>query len=305
MGLPDTTHIGHVHLKVGDLDRSLAFYRGLLGLREVARDGSTAFLAARDHGPVLLALTQWPQARPRPRHTTGLYHVAVRLPDRLELARVCRQLVEHGWPLQGFVDHKVSEALYLADPDGNGLELYRDHPRERWPWRGGHLAMQTDPLDVAALLAEARADPRPWQGLHPDTDIGHVHLHVADLDRAEGFYRGMLGFHVTQRDYPGARFFAAGGYHHHIGTNIWAGVGAPRPPDSAVGLRYFTVCLENQEAFQEMASRLQAAGVAGDLGGDAFFLWDPSGNGVVVTPGESLAHVRRWAEAVASRERAA
>lgn len=302
MGLPDTTHIGHVHLKIRDLGRSLAFYRDLLGLQEVDRDGSTVFLAARAHGPVLLVLTQWPQARPKPRHTTGLYHVAFRLPDRLELARVCQQLIEHGWPFQGFVDHKVSQALYLADPDGIGLELYRDHPRERWPWRDGHLAMRTDPLDMEALLAEARADPRPWQGLHPDTDIGHVHLHVADLDQAEAFYHGRLGFRVTQRDYPGARFFAAGGYHHHIGTNIWAGVGAPPPPDNAVGLRYFTVCLEDREAFQEMASRLHAAGGAVDLGHEAIGLSDPSGNVVVLTPGEPVAHVRRWAAGVAAWE---
>ncbi len=303
MRLPDTAHIGHVHLKVRDLNRSLVFYRDLLGLQEVDRDGSTAFLAARAHGPILVVLTQWPEAQPRPRHTTGLYHVAIRLPSRLELARVYRQLVEHGWRFQSFVDHKVSEALYLADPDGNGLELYRDHPRERWPWRDGHLAMRTDPLDMEALLVEAQADPRPWQGIHPDTDIGHVHLHVADLDQAEAFYHGVLGFQVTQRDYPGARFFAAGGYHHHIGTNIWAGPGAPPPPDNAVGLRYFTVCLENLDAFQEMASHLQAAGVAVDLGHEAFRLVDPSGNVVVVTPRESVTHARLLAERMAAQER--
>ncbi len=285
--LPDTTHIGHVHLKVTDLNRSLAFYGDLLGLQEVGRDGQTAFLAARSDGPVLVVLTQWPEARPKPPNTTGLYHVAIRLPNRHELARTFKRLLDHQWPFHGFSDHKVSEALYLADPDGNGLELYRDRPREQWPWRNGQVAMHTDPLDVQGLLAEIAGEAESWSGIHPNTDIGHVHLHVADLNEAEAFYHGLLGFDVTQRDYPGARFFAAGGYHHHLGTNIWAGVGAPPPPPNAVGLHHFSVCLEDQAAFERLAHRLQEAGVQVARQKGFFRVEDPFGNSIVVTVTEA------------------
>ncbi len=290
--LPETTHIGHVHLKVADLNRSLAFYRDLLGLREVGRDGPTAFLAARPEGPVLIALTKWAGAQPKPPGTTGLYHVAIRLPNRQALARVFKRLVDHRWPFHGFSDHKVSEAIYLPDPDNNGLELYRDRPREQWPWRNGQVAMRTDPLDVEALLAEVAADPTPWSGIHPDTDIGHVHLNVRDLDEAEAFYHGRLGLDVTQRDYPGARFFAAGGYHHHVGTNIWAGTGAPPPPPNAVGLHHFSICLEEQAAFERLARHLRDNNtpVVGRNG--LLRLQDPSGNGIVVTATEPAALVR-------------
>lgn len=296
--LPDTTRIGHVHLKVADLNRSLAFYRDLLGLQEVGRDGLTAFLAARSDGPVLIVLTQWPEAQPKPPRTTGLYHVAIRLPNRQALARVFKRLVDHRWPFHGFSDHKVSEAIYLPDPDDNGLELYRDRPREQWPWRSGQVAMRTDPLDVQALLAEAAADPEPWSGIHPDTDIGHVHLHVRDLDEAEAFYHGLLGFDVTQRDYPGARFFAAGGYHHHLGTNIWAGAGAPPPPPNAVGLHHFSVCLEDQAAFDRLVRHLRDAGVSAVRQDGLLRLQDPSGNNVVVTATEPPALVQTVAGSV-------
>ena len=285
----DTSHllsdarIGKVQLKVKDLERSLGFYRDLLGLRLVEQAGDMASLAAQEQGVPILLLTQIPHAQPKPQRSTGLYHVAIRLPNRLELARVFRRLAEQRWPFHGFSDHKVSEAIYLPDPDGNGLELYRDRPREEWPWRDGQVVMRTDPLDVEALLQEAAADPRPWTGIHADTDIGHVHLHVRDLDEAEAFYHGILGLAVTQRDYPGARFFAAAGYHHHVGTNIWAGVGAPPPPEDAVGLAWFSLVVPSPESVHAIRARAEAASIPGRSHPEGWALEDGSGNWVVVT----------------------
>lgn len=281
IGLPEKTHIGCVHLQVRDLGRSLAFYRDLLGFREIGREGTTVFLSAPGWRSPLLVLTGRRDARPKPPRTAGLYHVAIRLPTRRDLARVFRRLLEHGWPFQGFSDHGVSEALYLPDPDGNGLELYRDRPREQWPWRNGRLLMVTAPLDVEDLLREATSEP--WEGLPAGTDIGHIHLHVGDLDEAEAFYSGILGLAVTQRDYPGARFFAAGGYHHHVGTNIWAGRGAPPPPPEAVGLRAFTLVVSEETAWAGIRERAMAAGLSVREGPGVLFLQDPSGNAVQVT----------------------
>ncbi len=273
--LPSSTHIGCVHLQVRDRERALAFYRDLLGFREIGREGATVLLSAAGSLPPLLALTERPGARPKPPRTTGLYHVAIRLPTRRDLARALRRLLEHGWPFQGFSDHGVSEALYLADPDGNGLEIYRDRPREQWPWWAGRLRMVTKPLDVEDLLREAT--PEPWDGLPAGTDIGHIHLHVADLDEAEAFYSGILGLEVTQRDYPGARFFAAGGYHHHVGTNVWAGRGAP-PPADAVGLRAFALVVPEEAAWAGIRARALAAGLPVREGPSVLFLRDPSAN---------------------------
>lgn len=274
--LPPGTHIGCVHLQVRDRERALAFYRDLLGFREIGREGATVWLSATGSLPPLLALTERPGARPKPPRTTGLYHVAIRLPTRRDLARALRRLLEHGWPFQGFSDHGVSEALYLADPDGNGLEIYRDRPREQWPWWAGRLRMVTKPLDVEDLLREAT--PEPWDGLPAGTDIGHIHLHVADLDEAEAFYSGILGLEVTQRDYPGARFFAAGGYHHHVGTNVWAGRGAPPPPVDAVGLRAFALVVPDEAAWAGIRARALAAGLPVREGPGVLFLRDPSAN---------------------------
>jgi catechol 2,3-dioxygenase len=258
--LPDATQIGAVSLKVKDLDRALAFYRDLLGFRDIERQDGSARLSATGTPPAHVHLSANPDARPKPRRTTGLYHVAIRLPDRRALARVLLRLIAAQWPLQGAADHLVSEAVYLADPDGNGLELYRDRPRDQWRWYGDQIAMATDPLDADDLLAQA--DDAPWDGIDPGTDIGHVHLQVSDLARAEAFYGDLLGFAVMQRSYPGALFVAAGGYHHHLGLNIWAGRGAPPPPPDAVGLEAFAVALPDAGSVEALVARLRDRGVA-------------------------------------------
>lgn len=257
--LPATTQIGHAHLQVADLPRALHFYKELIGFKEINHDRETVLLSATGKFPAHMLLTARADAKSKPPRTTGLYHTAIRFANRRELARVFRRLIENGWPFQGFADHIVSEALYLADPDNNGVELYTDRPREQWRWRNGAVEMATDPLDVDDLLREIKKDTSPWEGVHPGTDIGHVHLHVSDLQNAEAFYHGVLGFDVMQRSYPGALFVSAGGYHHHIGLNIWAGKGAPPPPPNAVGLLSFSISIPDLDALQILKERLRAA----------------------------------------------
>jgi catechol 2,3-dioxygenase len=239
MTLPADAHVGSAALAVPDLDRSRRFYRDVLGFAELGRDGATASLGPAG-GQVLIELREDRAAVAKSRRSAGLFHVAILVPSRAALGRSLRRLADQHWPLSGASDHLVSEALYLDDPDGLGLEIYRDRPRESWQRRNGEVAMATDPLDLQAVHDEPGADA-PWAGLDAATVIGHVHLHVPDLEAAEQFYCGRIGFAPTLRRYPGALFVAAGGYHHHLGLNTWAGVGAPPPPRNAVGLRSFTV----------------------------------------------------------------
>ncbi len=260
--LPPDTQIAHVRLVVRDMTRALAFYRDALGLRLLAANSESARLAADQGSAMLIELIALPGAVEKPRRSAGLYHVAIRLPDRPSLARLIYRLVALGVRFQGASDHLVSEALYLADPDGNGIELYRDRPRSEWRMDSDGVAMATEPLDTEALLREGAHDYGTWTGIEPATDIGHVHLHVSNLARAEAFYCAALGFDVMQRSYPGALFVAAGGYHHHLGLNVWAGEGVPPPPANAVGLRAFAVRIPDADAWSAALERLRAAGVA-------------------------------------------
>ena len=242
MAIDPGARIGAVHLTVADLGRLVSFYETRLGLAVRQRDSRAAWLGAG--GPDLLVLHEAPTARRVP-GTTGLYHFAVLVPTRRDLARSLRRLVDTRTTLQGAADHGVSEALYLGDPESNGIEIYRDRPRAEWPVVAGQLRMGTDALDLDGLLSEleAEGDTRDAASMPPATTIGHVHLHVADLAATEEFYAGVLGFELTQRFGQSAYFFAAGGYHHHVGANIWAGAGAPPPPPGALGLDHFEIVL--------------------------------------------------------------
>ncbi|MCS7234405.1 MAG: VOC family protein [Armatimonadota bacterium] len=272
--MPEEAQLVALQLRVRDRDKALAFYADLLGLHPVAAEGPWVRLAPAGRG-FLLELEHAPHAAPRPAGSVGLYHVALRLPDRASLAQVVRRLLDAEWPLEGASDHGVSEAFYLSDPEGNGLELYRDRPRELWPWRGGELRMVTKALDVAALLREAR-EPGP---LHPQTHLGHVHLSVADLSEAEAFYAGLLGLAVTQRSYPGALFFAAGGYHHHVGANVW---GTRRPaPEGSTGLVSYVWSVP-AGTVGSLKQHLASAGAAFEDAGGEVRLRDPAGALVVV-----------------------
>jgi catechol 2,3-dioxygenase len=275
---PATT-IGAVHLTVSDLRRSVRFYETHLGFAVHRRDDRTAWLGAG--GPDLLILSQCETA-PRVRGTTGLYHFAILVPSRDDLARSLRRLVATDTIMQGAADHGVSEALYLADDDGIGIEVYRDRSREQWPIVGGQLRMGADPIDLEALLAEAgRADSAA--GLPPGTVIGHVHLHVSRLEEAHAFYVGILGFELMQRYGPSALFVAAGGYHHHVGLNTWAGVGAPPPPPGAIGLRHFVVKLPDEPARDAVLGRFLAAGVVPEPVEDGLLIHDPAKNAILLT----------------------
>jgi catechol 2,3-dioxygenase len=230
------TAMGRVSLTVADLTRSEAFYRDALGMGVLDRAPGTLTLSANGR-TVLLHLTERPGARPKPGRATGLYHFALLVPSRRDLGRWLRHYLEAGYPVPGSSDHLVSEAIYLADPDGNGIEVYRDRPRLDWNWDHGNVRMAVDPLDLRALLTEAATDTEPWTGIAPGTVMGHVHLHVADLAAAKAFYVDLLGFDITTEALPGALFVSAGGYHHHMGLNIWAGQGASPAPAEAAGLR--------------------------------------------------------------------
>jgi catechol 2,3-dioxygenase len=269
-----STRVGPVHLTISDLNRSVRFYESHLGFTAHRRDDRTAWLGAG--GSDLLVLFQ-SESAPRVRGTTGLYHFAILVPTRADLARALTRLVATKTVMQGAADHGVSEALYLADPDGNGIEIYRDRPRTDWPRVDGALAMGTDPLDLESLLAdtgEASTSPHLAAG----TTIGHVHLHVSRLDEARRFYVDVLGFEVTQRYGPSALFVSAGGYHHHIGLNTWAGVGAPPPPPGAIGLRHFTVQLPNAAALDAVVARTHAAGIPSETVEDGLLVRDPASN---------------------------
>src|SRR3954449_4250351 len=276
------TRMGAVRLTVGDLDGVRDFYRDAIGLSELDRADGVVRLGT--NGEPLVELTGNPDAPPRPRGTSGLFHLAILVPTRADLARALQRVAESGWRLSGASDHLVSEALYLSDPEGNGIELYRDRPREEWPVRDGVLQMDTLPVDLDGVLGELRRDDAEAP-VPAGTQMGHVHLNVGDLTAAEAFYSGALGFDVTVRGYPGALFVSAGGYHHHLGLNTWAGEGAPPPPPGSRGLREFEVVLPDEAALAAEEDRLREAGFEPSREGDRVLAADPSGNRIVLTAG--------------------
>jgi catechol 2,3-dioxygenase len=275
--------MGPVHLIVRDLKRSLGFYRDLLGLKVEFSPEGAGTLSAGDEP--LVVLTERRDAPPRSPRSTGLYHFAILVPSRRDLARALKGLAQAGYPVQGASDHGVSEALYLADPEGNGIEIYRDRDRTEWPRSGDTLAMVTDPLDVRGLLSLAPDGGGPWDGLPRGTRIGHVHLHVSQIPAAEAFYTGALGFDLMQEYGPSAAFLSAGGYHHHIGVNTWAGVGAPPPPHGAAGLEALTIIYPTEDALTRAAEHLSESGVTAEEREDGLLVSDPSRNAIRLTTG--------------------
>lgn len=276
---PDTT-IGVVELFVADLKRSKDYYQNSLGFQLIREETGRAELGAG--GEVLLVLNEKPGAR-QAKGVTGLYHFAVLLPSRRAFARLVYDLAEKEVEVSGVADHGVSEAIYLTDPDGNGIEMYSDRRRGEWPRDDiGRLQMVTEELNIEDLMMELKNGLADWEGLPTNTRIGHVHLHVSDLQSADKFYRGILGFELMQRYGSAALFMSAGGYHHHVGMNTWAGEGAPPPPPDAAGLRWFEIILPGQEALDAVIGRLQAAGIAYETVNSGILVRDPSQNGVIL-----------------------
>lgn len=272
-GSPNT-YVDHVHLYVQDLERSIRYYQEVIGFQVLSRTGNAAALTA-DGKRALVTVEQPEFVMPKPRRTTGLYHFALLLPSREHLAQIVLHFSELGIPL-GSSDHLVSEALYLNDPDGNGIEIYRDRDPSEWHWRQGEVDMAVDPLDFRGLLAGV--ERKPWSGLPAETIMGHIHLHVSRLDEAENFYVEGLGFDVVNRYGGQALFISTGRYHHHIGLNTWNGVGAPAPPANSTGLHEYTLVYPDRATIEQVANRLNGLGASVSESDGVVFAVDPSGN---------------------------
>ena len=263
--------IGAVTLRVHDLPALTAYYRDAIGLGLIRQDAASADLGVG--GQVLVRLEA---GAARPTSAAGLFHLAILLPSRQDLANWLRHAAVARIPLEGASDHLVSEALYLSDPEGNGIEIYRDRTRADWPRRNGAVAMATERLDLHALLAEATG---AWSGMPSDTRMGHIHLRVGDVVEAERFYRDGLGFEVMTH-YPGATFLSTGGYHHHIAANVWQSRGAGPRREDEPGLARFELVARDAEAFAAQRQRMLAAGGVDEAGVPTIV--DPWGNRLIL-----------------------
>ncbi|HEX5309185.1 MAG TPA: VOC family protein [Solirubrobacteraceae bacterium] len=281
--LPDDTRMGTVSLTVADLSRSLDYYERAVGLRLHRRDGDRVWLGAG--GEDLLELVQRHGARPV-RGYSGLYHFALLLAERADLARWLAHAARERIALVGLSDHFVSEAIYLSDPDGHGIEIYWDRPRSAWEGKVAER-MTTLPLDTASLLGEL-ADPaaEPFEGLPAGTSMGHVHMCVADVEETIAFYRDLLGFGLMAALGQQAAFLSAGGYHHHLGANVWESRGAGQPPPDAAALRHATVVLPSERDREQALARLSDGGVESQPLDGGALVRDPSGNPILLALAE-------------------
>jgi catechol 2,3-dioxygenase len=272
--LPESTHLGRVRLQVADLDRSTAFYENVLGLRSLTRTVDTVGLGPHGEDREIVHLHQLSSARPVPRRgLLGLYHFAILLPNRAALGRFVAHLAEIGH-YAGMSDHFVSEAIYLTDPDGLGIEVYADRPRNAWKYDERQLYMTTNHLNVDDLIAAAGGEG--WSGMPPGTVLGHVHLYVGDIDKAEAFYHDALGFDKVVWSYPGALFMSAGGYHHHLGTNTWAG-GAPSATAADARLLEWEIVVPTREDAKRAAEHVRDKGYPVNEENGEWILTDPWG----------------------------
>lgn len=268
------TFVGQVDLKVQNLERSLTFYKEVIGFKVLEQTERSAQLTA-DGKTVLLSIQQLDHVVPKQGKTTGLYHFALLLPSRVDLAEIVQHFIENGVRF-GSSDHLVSEALYLSDPDGNGIEIYIDRDPSVWDWHHGEVAMTVDPLNFRDLLANGKQ--QPWRGLPNGTVMGHIHLHVSELGKAEEFYIKGLGFEVVNRYGSQALFISDGKYHHHIALNTWIGVGAPAPSPNHVGLESFAIMLPNEEKKNKIIDQLKNMGASVTEENGSIVTMDPSGN---------------------------
>ena len=278
--LPAEVQLGPVRLQVSDLERSIAYYERVIGLNAIEGAAASATLGARDDQTALVELRERPGATPVPRRgRLGLFHFAILLPDRAALGRFVTHLASID-EYAGMADHLVSEALYLSDPDGLGIEVYADRPRSSWQMRGRSIAMATLPLDTQDLMRAGGGEP--WIGVPAGARIGHVHLHVSDLETAASFYHAGLGLDKVVVEFPGALFMSAGGYHHHLGTNTWA-AGASPATERDARLIEWTLRLPSPQDVSAAAQSLAAAGCEIRNDGNDAVTSDPWGTGIRIT----------------------
>ncbi|UTR08914.1 VOC family protein [Evansella sp. LMS18] len=267
-------YVGEVNINVTDIDRSIEYYESIIGFKTLERSERKAVLTADGKKP-LLVLEQPEDVIPKQGRTTGLFHFAILLPGREDLSSFLRHIAENNVQI-GASDHIVSEAIYLSDPDGNGIEVYRDRQASEWSWTNGNVAMATEPLDAQGVLAES---DKKWNGLPEETVMGHIHLHVSELKKTEEFYNQM-GFKVVT-NYPGALFMSTHGYHHHIGLNVWNGEGAPAPAKNSAGLNWF-VLEYSEQAAEDAVQKLANIDATVEKVSEGYKTVDPSGNTIIL-----------------------
>jgi len=278
--LPDATHVGSVHLQISNLQQSIDFYGDVLGLRVLEQAVESVALGAAGVDRPLLWLHARSGLKPAPRRGAfGLYHFAILLPTRAALGQFAEHLSDVRVRV-GMADHLVSESLYLTDPDGLGIEVYADRPRNTWRHRDRELSMATDPLDIETVIAAGRG--HVWNGMPDGTTIGHMHLHVGNLEEADAFYHRGLGFDKMVWSYPGALFFAAGGYHHHLGTNTWSP--GPSATDDQARLLEWELIVPGGKDASAAGRSLRAAGYGAEDGGASWIAADPWGTRLRITP---------------------
>ncbi len=267
------SYVESLTLKVLDLPGMSRFYAEVLGFETIEETGRETILGV--NGEAILTLRYAPEFKAKARRFAGLYHFAVLLPNRKELGKILRHLHEQKIPV-GSSDHQVSEALYLSDPEGNGIEIYRDREPDEWQWRGEQVHMTVDPLDVQEVV-QASNDEK-WSGMPAGTVLGHIHLHVSDLQAAHDFYTGAIGFGAVANLGNQALFVSDGDYHHHIGLNIWNGIGIPALPDQTAGLAHYVIRVADEAAQQAMRERLETYGAEVQMDDEVLKTVDPSGN---------------------------
>lgn len=274
------TYVSEVQLKVLDLPGMVKFYQEMIGL-DVLEQTATSATLGTEANP-LLKLDQLADGEAKTGRYAGLYHFAILLPTREDLGRILIHLHQNGIRL-GSSDHLVSEALYLSDPEGNGIEIYRDRASEEWQWQGDQVAMAVDPIDAEGIIADTEKEGTAWKGMPAGTVMGHIHLHVSDLAVAKRFYEEGLGFETLLNMGGQALFLGDGKYHHHIGLNVWNGVGVPALPENVAGLGSYTLMLASEEKRQTILQQLAALDVVVSEKDGVYETADPSGNRIILT----------------------
>lgn len=268
-------YVSHLSLKVENIQRAKAFYQDIMGLKVLQDKGKEVVLTANGKTP-MITLIEPSSIKPKQQRRTGLYHVAILLPDRLQLGLFLKNIREQSYPIIGGSNHGVSDAIYLQDPDDNGIEVYADVDSDRWKREDQEIKMVTLPLDYDKLI-EDTGDTK-WEGAPADTIIGHIHLHVRDLQEADAFYIEGLGLDLVSKAGTSASFYASKGYHHHIAANIWNGKGARPTDEDCVGMQYFTLKLPNKDLLAETFHRLVEKDYHAYISDDDIFVEDPSNN---------------------------